>query len=192
LRRRDAGVARTEESRLMKALKLFETQRDVLRIGFTGTEYGMGQAQFAGFVALMMLTVKAHEREVEFHHGDCVGSDEEAHNWVAANLDPFMCSTVAHPGLNEEKRAYCKATEIREPMDNLARNAIVAAQDILIATPHTIAEYNRSGTWHTVRTFAKISRVRGWRPIYIVKVNGIVQTHFYSEVIEGLRIEGHP
>jgi hypothetical protein len=115
----------------------------------------------------------------ELHHGDCVGADKEAHDYFV-NRFPFDVTTHAHPGIEceaEGMRAFCAADVIHEPMKNLERDDVVAAQDVLIALPRTKGEILRSGTWATVRYAA-----RRQRPIYVIRPDGIIWSRFKSEL----------
>jgi len=101
---------------------------------------------------------------VEFHHGDCRGADEEAHDIAKA----FALSIVVHPPEDPKARAFCVGDEVRPPRPYLKRNAdIVAAADVLIAAPASLHEVLRSGTWATVRE----ARRRGKR-VYIIGPEG--------------------
>jgi predicted Rossmann fold nucleotide-binding protein DprA/Smf involved in DNA uptake len=85
----------------------------------------------------------------DLHHGAAVGADQHAAH-VAALLGFRL---TAHP-----------ATAGRE----LARNReIVAACDVLVATPATEREVLRSGTWATVR----YARQAG-KPVLLLPPNG--------------------
>ena len=120
-----------------------------MKIGFTGTQIGTTTAQRA---VLMQLLVAG----TEFHHGDCVGADENAHA-IASSLG---LRTVCHPPINPAKRAFTENDETREPKDYIARNHdIVDETDFLLATPKFNAEELRSGTWATIR-YAKKSGKR--------------------------------
>lgn len=115
-----------------------------LRVGFTGTRRGIVPRQAAQLRHYLM------EHEVtEFHHGDCVGADAEAHTIAYVLNIPI----IIHPPLNESQRAFCPcAIEVREAKDYLDRNHdIVDEIDILIATPGELVRQLRSGTWATVR-----------------------------------------
>jgi len=84
-----------------------------------------------------------------FHHGDCVGSDEQAHV-IALGLNYRI---IIHPPVDERKRAFCKgATLVCEQKPYLVRNKdIVRKSVVMLATPRSFKEYLRSGTWSTVR-----------------------------------------
>lgn len=121
--------------------------------GFTGTRKGMNQTQ-------KDIMGKVLARRVgEFHHGDCIGADAEAHDIA------MICGyrVTVHPPTDESLRAF-KAGHIILPAEHyLARNrAIVHASNILIATPHDNS--GRGGTWYTI----KYARSKGMDPIVIM------------------------
>ena len=112
----------------------------------------------------------------EFHHGDCVGSDEEAHEAVLLLSKNLTCTvkTILHPPIVNSKRAYCFADETRDPLPYLNRNqAIVDNVDVLIATPAESKEILRSGTWSTIRRARKQSK-----PIFIINPDGTITEEF--------------
>lgn len=116
------------------------------RVGFTGTGRGMTPRQRDE--VQFWLRRFAARGATEFHHGDCVGADAEAHE-LARELGYRI---VAHPPDNPKSRAYCAADEVRPEAPYLTRNrAIVAAVSVMIAAPATADEQVRSGTWATVR-----------------------------------------
>ena len=128
-----------------------------IKVGFTGTQHGMSPLQHRKLAAILRgLDVS------EFHHGDCIGSDAEAHA-IAQSLGIRM---VVHPPENDAKRAFVTlsrgtaqrhADDIRVPRPYLKRNHdIVSACKLLIAAPKQHREQRRSGTWATIR-FAKFS-----------------------------------
>ena len=121
-------------------------------IGFTGTQRGMTDKQKEQFVSILK-----HKTSIEvFHHGDCVGSDVEAHRMVIEHFP----STIMHihPPTKLEKRSFCDRLDaanmvfLHPPQPYLDRNKeIVKRSELLIATPKTSGEILRSGTWATVR-----------------------------------------
>ena len=114
-------------------------------LGFTGTQIGMTHDQLMLFADII-----SDLQPVQFHHGDCIGADKEAHGIVRAILP--NCNIVVHPPVKGDKRAFCNADVILAPREYLERNRdIVDACDILIATPKSAKEELRSGTWATVR-----------------------------------------
>jgi hypothetical protein len=121
-------------------------------IGFTGTQKGMTSYQ-------MSKCYKVLERHnpTEVHHGDCIGSDSQFHD-IAMGLD---IAIVIHPPINPAKRAFKEDYFRRHPaVDYLVRNNHIVNQcEILIATPETVEEELRSGTWATIRAARKADKV---------------------------------
>jgi hypothetical protein len=66
------------------------------RFGFTGTQHGMTDAQKATLRDFLAAG------SGEFHHGDCIGADSEAHDIA----DECGYSIVLHPPTNPAKRAW--------------------------------------------------------------------------------------
>lgn len=121
-------------------------------VGFTGTQRGMTPRQLQDFTQLMRSL-----QLTEFHHGDCVGADQQAHD-IVRSLFPH-CWIVVHPPLNPVKRAYCAGNAVLIPADYLVRNKhIVDACELLVATPEQARPILRSGTWATVRYASKVGR----------------------------------
>lgn len=144
-----------------------------IRIGFTGTQHGMTVEQKTALEAIFIrLRVK------EFHHGDCIGADEEAHEIARGHTDTI----VIHPPDKDDKRAFCTVAKVnrREPKPYLKRNEdIVRESDLLIAAPYESTEKWRSGTWATVR-YARRARVS----LMIIQPDGFIVTE------KGLNLNG--
>lgn len=107
----------------------------------------MSPQQLGTFVRLVRMYAKD---KFEFHHGDCIGADAQAHYVVNSFRGT---SIVIHPPVDEEHRAFCKADEVQilTPFNHLRRNRnIVDACDIMIATPLQDAHQSRGGTWYTI------------------------------------------
>jgi len=118
------------------------------KIGFTGTREGMSEKQKEAFKAFI-----SSEQFNEFHHGDCVGSDKEAHDIVSEYREESgnNIKIVGHPPKYNKYRAYCKVDLSLSPKDYLTRNHdIVDISDVLVATPCS-KERLHSGTWATIR-----------------------------------------
>ena len=118
-----------------------------IRIGFTGTQRGMSADQ--ADAVRNMLQLARSVSKVEFHHGDCIGADAEAHAIALA----AGCDVVIHPPDVDVKRAYCQgAAKVHEPRPYLKRNHdIVDAVQLMIGAPGEDTEQLRSGTWATMR-----------------------------------------
>lgn len=131
------------------------------RFGFTGTQWGMTQAQRIT-LAMCLATLNPDS----LAHGDCIGADAQAHAMALTAI----VRVYIHPPLDSSKRAWCEgASFVFAPAEFLVRNhAIVDACDILIATPKTHVEELRSGTWATVR-YAR--RQRGGNRKHIIVIN---------------------
>jgi hypothetical protein len=139
-----------------------------VHIGFTGTRNGMTPEQQTR-VSLLLLELGA----TDLHHGDCTGSDDQM-DQIACELGIGVC---VHPPLNPLHRAWCHTRPhdadflMYEPNPYLHRNrAIVDATEGLVATPKTMAETTRSGTWSTIR-----HALRRGVPVWIVRPDGSVK-----------------
>lgn len=134
-------------------------------VSFTGTRMGMTTPQrdwIANFISGLEDTVIGH-------HGDCKGSDEQF-DGIIQGLHGHV---VVHPPVNQTYRAYCSGKHIletREIKEYIKRNhEIVMASSTLLATPFTMTEQVRSGTWATIR-FARKHR----KTVYVIYPNGSV------------------
>ncbi len=136
-----------------------------MKVGFTGTRRGMSQYQFERIAAF----IDEHDDITEFHHGDCVGADAEAHDIFEA-IDG--CTIVIHPPKAFRHRAFkheryffiSGKMRLHKPLPYLERNhALVDATDMLVATPFEDKEIRRSGTWATIRYAQLVDK-----PIYII------------------------
>lgn len=135
-------------------------------LGFTGTQRGMTKEQQGAFENYV-LSCGLHE----FHHGDCIGADEQAHKIVRACWHGVRI--VGHPPKEDRKRAFCQFDETWMPKPYLERNRDIAGVcDTLIATPGESTEQLRSGTWATVRYARQADKT-----VVIIQPNGnIVRT----------------
>jgi len=128
---------------------VFDLHPHATKIGFTGTRRGMTAEQKTALRNLLQAAGG------EFHHGDCVGADAEAHDIAqACGLEP-----VIHPPTDPKQRAWKAASRILLPLPYLHRNKeIVRETESIIATPSEFDEQHRSGTWSTVRYARKLGR----------------------------------
>lgn len=115
-------------------------------IGFTGTRDGMSKPQL---IRLAGTLHRNYRSRFEFHHGDCVGADDEAAE-LAFRLG---LEVHGHPPINESKRAFSPFTHVWYPAkDYHPRNHdIVDATTLTVATPKDYSPEANSGTWATVR-----------------------------------------
>ena len=140
-----------------------------MKVGFTGAPIRMSPPQFQSFCRVYRSLAPT-----EFHSGDCIGSDEQAHLFAESQ----GAWTVIHPPDNPYKRAFCKGNEIRPTKPYLERNKDIATETrALIATPRQSKEIRRSGTWATVR-YARTEKRKIFmekRKIFIVFRDGSVE-----------------
>ena len=131
-------------------------------IGMTGNRDGIFEQARETLIHILD-NLEAHEA----HHGDCVGADAEFHE-LAVKRMPI----IIHPPTNKTNRSFCEgAKEVLKPREYLERNKdIVDSSELLIAIPSTLTEYERSGTWSTVR----YARTLG-RPIIIIQPHGKIK-----------------
>jgi len=128
-----------------------------MRIGFTGTRRGMSTLQ-AFQLRAQLIKLGA----TEFHHGDCLGADSDAHA-VAKELGILI---YIHPPSDSKLRAYNKGFKHYFPLPYLECNhAIVDTTELLIAAPSSMTAERRSGTWATVRYAIKQNK-----PIHLLEV----------------------
>jgi hypothetical protein len=157
-----------------------------MKYGFTGTHHGSTQAQRVTLRALLMelreklVAVNPLDRD-EFHHGDCIGADDQANS--IAWLVGYHISV--HPPTEDRNRAFCQAGpppksistitllqkfEVLEPKAYMVRDKdIVNGAARLFATPAGFEEELRSGTWATIR-YARKNKV----PITLIWPDGTI------------------
>ena len=100
-----------------------------MKIGFSGTRHKLPPDRIE---KLKNLLIKLDP--TEFHHGDCVGADEQASNlvkslWTSVDI-------IVHPPDKDSLRAFTSGTLIHPPQSYFDRNMnIVDASDIIICMP---------------------------------------------------------
>jgi hypothetical protein len=140
------------------------------KIGFTGTSRGMTPEQKIRVREL--LTQYRIAGATDFHHGLCIGADQEAAE-IAHLLGYHI---IAHPGFNPKnptnriyRSEFPHNDEIHAEKPFIKRDHdIVDATDHLIAAPLTWEEEIRSGTWATVRYAEKKNKPRDM--VYPVRI----------------------
>jgi len=129
-----------------------------MRVGFTGSRKGTKAVQRE-----TLRRVLGEIGVTEFHHGDCVGADADAH----AIAQALGLTIVIHPPSDERHRAFCGDAQLLPALPFLARNQnIVATTEMLVAAPDG-AERARSGTWATIR-----AAIRAQKRVIIVMPSG--------------------
>lgn len=116
------------------------------RVGFTGTQKGLRPAQRRALIELLKSL-----KPIEFHHGDCIGTDQEG-CYIAQTLLKPAPRIVSHPPTKDRKRAFTTGNdETRPKRDYLVRNQnIVGECDLLIGCPKYRFREGSGGTWYTV------------------------------------------
>lgn len=128
-----------------------------MKYGFTGTRDGVTVAQILTLGEFLLGCT-------QFDHGDCVGSDAQAHRLCREFLGDFGRNIwiVVHPPENPGKRAWCKGDVILEPKPYFVRNHdIVDATDELLATPNSFVEplqKRGQGTWSTINYAKRVGK----------------------------------
>lgn len=122
-------------------------------VGFTGTRNGMTDQQKA---TVELILKNLPEGDPVFHHGDCVGADDEF-DQIARRVRPD-CVIHTHPPNKPELRAHCSGrgpTTNHIPKGYLERDRdIVDASELLIGAPYQQNEplgRRVGGTWYTIR-----------------------------------------
>lgn len=140
----------------------------MIHIGFTGTRHKLTPDQQMTLKATFKLINKLGPLtqwvEVIFHHGDCVGADEYAHQGARK----LGWEIIGHPPEDDKLRAFCDFDYSHDPLPYRDRNrAIVDHCSILVACPYQNEEVLRSGTWSTIR-YAK----KRQQEVYIIFPDG--------------------
>jgi hypothetical protein len=125
-----------------------------MKIGFTGTRHGMTELQWRAFLAAIK-----REWPHEFHHGDCVGADDEAANIVYDHRGG-LTKIIKHPPINRAHQANNQCYHgSRPPREYLERNRCIVDETMhLIAAPKEMSEQRFGGTWATIRYARKMGR----------------------------------
>lgn len=131
--------------------------------GFTGTQIGWSAKQYDAFQDRIWDISSVAPEDFCLHHGDCIGSDANAHEVVFE----MGWNIVVHPPTVEDKRAFVHRTKfwdderctLLDPFPYLDRNKhiVSAATAELLATPQDKQERLRSGTWATVRAAKRLN-----------------------------------
>jgi hypothetical protein len=151
-------------------------------VGFSGSQFGMSVFQRQ---TLHVVLGRVSGVGGRFHHGDCVGSDDESVT-IARHLGFWI---VRHPPIFSAKRAFTEFDEDRPPKPYLERNRdIVDETRFLIAAPAQALEQLRSGTWATIR----YARKRRPGHVLIIPPSGLTLADVTNRIVAGLLEEFHP
>jgi hypothetical protein len=113
-------------------------------LGFTGTRKVMTDRQKDSLRKILI-----EMQPAEFHHGDSIGADSQAHAIVRAHTKARI---IIHPPNKDRYRAFCEGDKTRPVKEYISRNHdIVAECDMMVAAPGATPEELRSGTLATVR-----------------------------------------
>ncbi len=126
--------------------------------GLTATRHGMSREQRDALCNFLSGGTG------NFHHGVCVGGDEDGHN-IARDLGYWI---IGHPPSDPKLRAQVQCDEWRTERPYLIRNRDIVDETIaLIAAPSEPEEQPRGGTWSTYRYAKRIGR-----PTILILPNG--------------------
>lgn len=137
-----------------------------MKLGFSGTRRGM--------ITPQQFALAAHLRSIkgliiEWHHGDCDGSDAQSHNLI--RKEHILTKIHIHPPHDDVFRAHKEGDVYYPPKSYLRRDEdIVDMTDELVITPSSMNESPRGGTWFTYRY-----AVNRGKPITIIAPNGNIQ-----------------
>lgn len=130
------------------------TTTNNINIGITGPRGGLSPAQRSFAMELMAKVVIDPTHQFTFHHGDCIGVDQQIHQLL---LSWSITSIETHPPTKTRFRAFCgvydDTTLVHLPAPYLERDRnIVKASNVVIGFPNcSQEEAPRSGTWYTVQ-----------------------------------------
>lgn len=142
-----------------------------IKVGFTGTRDGMTTDQLAELRHRLSRPQTDWKMFSEFHHGDCVGADEQAHDMMRVLLArywPLRVDIHIHPPKDRRFRAHCdegmdfmelRTVRVWDEDDYLARDrAIVDATDLLIGCPKGFDLRSHGGTTYTIGYALKVGK----------------------------------
>ena len=113
-----------------------------MKIGVTGTRHGANVRQ----LSLIYDILKQVKQPSEFHHGDCIGVDNQTAHMALRLGFKIIC----HPPLIKTLRSYFPSHEYRLENSFLERNRnIVDETELLIVVPSEMTRQPRGGTWYT-------------------------------------------
>ena len=155
-------------------------------VGVTASRHGLKTAQLKELTTWLTVLRKASTSSLTlkdtFHHGDCVGGDEQAAE-IAKELGYWI---VGHPPTKDKWRAWFPSDETREPRGYHDRNMdIVSESGVLFGAPASMTDRS-GGTWWTINWATEVgsmylAAVR--RPIVVIRPDGSI---WLADMVEGL------
>lgn len=142
-----------------------------MKIGFLGTLRGFTPLQRDAFIDL----IKSMDID-EFHHGDCIGSDEQAHDII--RLIAPGCEINIHPPAAELHRAHCEGDVDFMELNYIKRNyEIIDFADIIIACPDEgIDRSRRTGPNNPWRALEYVDDME--KHTFIISKTGEIEERF--------------
>lgn len=138
----------------------------MMRVGFTGTRWGMTGIQRVTVKRLLERLVPGGIGGLA-RHGLCYGADNDFHTIVRQLGGWRICG---HPPSNPKSRVWLLCDELWPEKNYFIRNHdIVDNVDRLIGCPGGMEEELRSGTWECIRYARRVGR-----RLYIIWPNGNV------------------
>ena len=137
------------------------------KMGFIGTRHGMSENQKKALEEIL----KSKDIS-EFHHGDCISSDSQAHEVLTKlkKSNNKNIKLIGHPPKSKKTRAYCKFDiELIPDTFHNRNHHIIDATDIFVANPD-ISEKVKSGTWNAVR-YARMKN----KKVYVIHKSGRIE-----------------
>jgi hypothetical protein len=141
-------------------------------LGVTGTQRG-GSEQQLTTLAVQFVRL----RPDVFHHGDCIGVDEQAFNIVLlyAGARRRKVKIIAHPCDLRSKRAFTAGNDLVLPVKRPLKRNWDIAEDIehLLALPYQLEEpvpRAGGGTWATMRYALQLEK-----SVTVIWPNGTAQ-----------------
>jgi hypothetical protein len=135
----------------------------MIHLGFTGTRFGMSDAQL-NTVRTLVTDLANSFGPISVHHGDCVGADEEFH-YMCMSMGLNITQVYKHSPSDPKLRAYCQGGIQETPVPYEQRNhAIVDASMFVIAAPLEEQPQARGGTWQVIRF--SMDRGNLWRIVF--------------------------
>lgn len=149
-----------------------------IEIGFTGSQKGTTSKQQTALRDLFMQAAEYGEYDTIFHHGDCVGADDDAaHLAYALGFELHAWPQNTNPRTRANTKKQFPSTTVHRARPPLERNKVIAERvDVLVACPSG-PEERRSGTWATIRYALKLWEDHRELTVHIVWPDGRVDTY---------------